>query len=107
MQYNFIFVKTDVILFICCYVYYNNCKTCIYIFFHNSKLHFYVFMMYETKDTFTSSFCAQFRIVHVLDVWGMFAQACAVMPHPLCRGISCVGAYLDTSVAYHKYYRKL
>ena len=47
----------------------------------------------------------------MLDAWGMFAQACAVMPHPLCRRISCVSAYnyyvvyldtyLDTSVAYH------
>ena len=75
-------------------------------------------MMCEIKDTFISSIFAQFRIVHVLDVWGMFAQACAVMPHPLCRRISCVGAYnnyyvvyldtyLYTSVAYHKYYRKL
>ena len=68
-------------------------------------------------DTFISSIFAQFRIIHVLDAWGMFAQGCAVMPHPLCRRILCISAYniiivyldtyLDTPVAYQKYYRKL
>ena len=50
-------------------------------------------MVCEIKDTFLSSIFMQFRIVHVLDAWGMFAQACAVVPHPLCRRISCVGTY--------------
>ena len=54
---------------------------------------FQCFMMCEIKNTFISSIFAQFRIIHVLDAWGMFAQACAVMPHPLCRRISCIGAY--------------
>ena len=75
-------------------------------------------MMCEIMDNFISSIFAQFRIIHVLDAWDLFAQACVVMPHPLCRHISCIGAYniiiivyldtyLDTSVAYHKYYRNL
>ena len=80
-------------------------------------------MMCEIMDTFTSGIFAQFRIIHVLDAWGMFAQACA----PLLSVRSCptrcadvfrasvliiyyvvyLYTYLDTSVAYHKYYRKL
>ena len=44
-------------------------------------------------DTFISSIFAQITIIHVLDAWGMFAHAGAVMPHPLCRRISCIGAY--------------
>ena len=44
-------------------------------------------------DTFIGSIFTQFIIIHVLDDWGMFAQACVVMPHPLCRRISCNSAY--------------
>ena len=84
---------------------------CISIFFHNSKLHFNVCMMCEIEDIFISSIFVQFRIVHLLDAWGMFALCShgppAVQTYAYLYDVVYVDTYLYTSVAYHKYYRKL